>query len=94
MTLEQLGNLGELIGSIGVILSLVYLGRQIQQQNTITRAQFGHSLTQRLYDRYFQTSEDEDYARFMAKFVCCDLKMKFHHHSKARCLIETKRPPA
>ena len=66
MTLEQLGNLGELIGSIGVILSLVYLGRQIQQQNTITRAQFGHSLTQRLYERYFQTSKDEDYARFMA----------------------------
>ena len=31
MTLEQLGNLGELIGSVGVILSLVYLGRQIQQ---------------------------------------------------------------
>ena len=66
MTLEQLGNLGELIGSVGVILSLVYLGRQIQQQNTITRAQFGHSLTQRLYERYFQTSKDEDYARFMA----------------------------
>lgn len=66
MTLEQLGNLGELIGSIGVIISLVYLGRQIQQQNTITRAQFGHSLTQRLYERYFQTSKDEDYARFMA----------------------------
>ncbi len=30
MTLEQLGNLGELIGFIGVIMSLVYLGRQIQ----------------------------------------------------------------
>ena len=48
MTLEQLGNLGELIGSIGVILSLVYLGRQIQQQNTITRVQFGHSPEQRI----------------------------------------------
>ena len=59
MTLEQLGNLGELIGSLGVIVSLIYLGRQIQQQNVITRAQFGHSLTQRLYERYFQTSKDE-----------------------------------
>jgi hypothetical protein len=29
-------------------------------------AQFGHSLTQRLYERCFQTSKDEDYARFMA----------------------------
>ena len=50
MTLEQLGNLGELIGSLGVIVSLVYLGRQFQQQNVITREQFGHSLTQRLYE--------------------------------------------
>ena len=67
MTLEQLGNLGELIGSIrGNPVVGVYLGRQIQQQNTITHAQFGHSLTQRLYERYFQTSKDEDYARFMA----------------------------
>lgn len=66
MTLEQLGNLGELIGSLGVIVSLIYLGRQIQQQNVITRAQFGHSLTQRLYERYFQTSKDEAYAEFMA----------------------------
>jgi hypothetical protein len=72
MTQEQLGNLGELIGSIGVIMSLVYLGRQIQQQNTITRAQFGHSLTRRLYERYFQTSKDEDYARFMAMDCASD----------------------
>ena len=66
MTLEQLGNLGELIGSLGVILSLIYLGKQIHQQNVITRAQFGASLTQRLYDRYFQSSKDEKYAEFLA----------------------------
>ena len=39
---------------------------QIHQQNIITKAQFGHSLTQRLYDRYFQTSKDKEYAEFMA----------------------------
>lgn len=65
ITLEPPGNLGELTGSIEVILSLVYLGRQIQQQNTFTRAPFGHSPTQRLYERNFQTSQDEDYARIM-----------------------------
>ena len=66
ISLEQLGNLGELIGSVGVVVSLIYLAKQIQQQNVITRAQFGHSLTQRLYDRYFQTSKDDEYAEFMA----------------------------
>ena len=31
MTLEDLGNLGEFIGAIGVVLSLLYLGLQIRQ---------------------------------------------------------------
>ena len=66
MTLEELGNLGEAIGAVGVIFSLVYLAIQIRQQNKIVKAQFGNSLTQRLYDRYFQTSKDAEYAEFMA----------------------------
>ena len=66
MNIEDLGNIGEFIGSLGVIFSLIYLGKQIKQQNETTRAQFGHSLTQRLYDRYFQTSKDGAYAEFMS----------------------------
>lgn len=66
MSIEDLGNIGEFIGSLGVIFSLIYLGKQIKQQNEVTRAQFGHSLTQRLYDRYFQTSRDGSYAEFMS----------------------------
>ena len=57
----------QVIASLGVVVSVVYLGIQIHQQNVITKAQFGHSLTQRLYDRYFQTSKDREYAEFMAK---------------------------
>ena len=57
----------QVIASLGVVVSVVYLGIQIHQQNVITKAQFGHSLTQRLYDRYFQTSKDNEYAEFMAK---------------------------
>ena len=57
----------QIIASLGVVVSVVYLGIQIHQQNIITKAQFGHSLTQRLYDRYFQTSKDQEYAEFMSK---------------------------
>ena len=57
----------QIIASLGVVISVVYLGIQIHQQNIITKAQFGHSLTQRLYDRYFQTSKDQEYAEFMSK---------------------------
>ena len=56
----------QIIAALGVVVSVVYLGMQIKQQNIITKAQFGHSLTQRLYDRYFQTSKDLEYATFMS----------------------------
>tara|TARA_A100001011_G_scaffold149275_1_gene157517 strand:+ start:4320 stop:4847 length:528 start_codon:yes stop_codon:yes gene_type:complete len=57
----------QIIAALGVVVSVVYLGVQINQQNKITKAQFGHSLTQRLYERYFETSSNKDYAEFLAK---------------------------
>ena len=57
----------QIIAALGVVVSVVYLGIQINQQNKITKAQFGHSLTQRLYERYFETSTNKDYAEFLAK---------------------------
>ena len=57
----------QIIAALGVVVSVVYLGIQINQQNKITKAQFGHSLTQRLYERYFETSTNRDYAEFLAK---------------------------
>ena len=65
MNIEDLGNIGEFIGSLGVIFSLIYLGKQIKQQNEVTRAQRSF-LNSRLYDRYFQTSRDGSYAEFMS----------------------------
>ena len=57
----------QIIAALGVVVSVIYLGLQIKQQNVITKAQFGHSHTQRLYDRYFQTSTNREYAEFLAK---------------------------
>ena len=36
----------QVVAALGVVISVVYLGVQIHQQNEITKAQFGHSLTQ------------------------------------------------
>ncbi|MBW2725788.1 MAG: hypothetical protein JRE71_15510 [Deltaproteobacteria bacterium] len=33
MTLQDLGNIGEFVGAIGVVTSLVYLALQIRQQS-------------------------------------------------------------
>ncbi len=37
MTLEDLGNIGDLVGGVGVILSLLYLAIQIRQSSRIAR---------------------------------------------------------
>ena len=39
MTLQDLGNIGEFLGSIGVVASLIYLARQIRHSSKIAAAQ-------------------------------------------------------
>ena len=38
MTLLELGALGELIGGIAIIVSLIYVGRQLKQSNSMARS--------------------------------------------------------
>ena len=57
----------QVIAALGVIVSVVYLAIQIHQQNEITKAEFGHSLTHRMYERYFNTSKDDEFSNFLSK---------------------------
>ena len=56
-----------MVAAFGVVVSVIYLGIQIHQQNEITKAQFGHSLTHRMYERYFNTSKDKEFSNFLSK---------------------------
>ena len=56
----------QMVAAFGVLVSVIYLGLQIHQQNEITKAQFGHSLTQRMYGRYFNTAKDKEFSNFLA----------------------------
>ena len=56
-----------MVAAFGVVVSVIYLGIQIHQQNEITKAQFGHSLTHRMYERYFNTSKDREFSNFLSK---------------------------
>ena len=56
----------QMVAAFGVLVSVIYLGLQIHQQNEITKAQFGHSLTQRMYERYFNTAKDKEFSNFLA----------------------------
>ena len=52
MSFQDMGSLGEFIAAIATVATLLYLSAQIRQTNLITKAQFGHGLTHRLYERF------------------------------------------
>ena len=45
MSAETIIIIVQMVAAFGVVVSVIYLGIQIHQQNEITKAQFGHSLT-------------------------------------------------
>jgi hypothetical protein len=45
-TVEMLGNVGEFLGAIGVVISLVFVGYSITQNTKATRAQTHQAITQ------------------------------------------------
>ena len=67
MSTQTLILIVQMVAAFGVVVSVIYLGVQIHQQNEITKAQFGHSLTQRMYERYFNTAKDKEFSEFLAK---------------------------
>ena len=67
MNWEAVGAVGELIGAIGLFVSIFYLAVQVNQQNEITRAQFGFSLSQRLYERFFKTAQDPKFCELLSR---------------------------
>jgi len=65
-TLQALGNLGEFVGAIGVVISLVYLARQTMQNTASVRAASFNSMIQnsiRLLEHAFR---DREFAEFLA----------------------------
>ena len=67
MSAETIIIIVQMVATFGVVVSVIYLGIQIHQQNEITKAQFGHSLTHRMYERYFNTSKDKEFSNFLSK---------------------------
>lgn len=67
MDLDQLASIGDLLGGIGVILSLLYLAVQLRDQSRGLRSEsYGRSLDRlaRLQERF---AEDSDFSRLFNK---------------------------
>jgi len=63
-TIQALGSLGEFVSALAVVISLIYLGRQMQQNTTSVRAASFNSMVEnsiRLLEHAFRDSEFASY---------------------------------
>jgi hypothetical protein len=65
--LQALGNLGEFVGAIGVVVSLVYLARQMIQNTKAVRAQSFNSMVQNSISLLEHSFRDSEFADFLTR---------------------------
>jgi len=66
MTLEDLGNIGEFVAAIGVIISLVYLATQIRQNTSAVRSSASQAITETRTDFLKSISDSPEVARMFS----------------------------
>ncbi len=64
-TLQDLGSLGEFVGALGVVISLVYLARQMRQNTTSVRAASFNSMTENSLRLLEPSFREADFADFL-----------------------------
>ena len=67
MIMDDILGIVQIISGVAVIASVIYLAREVSQTSRIVRAQFGHGLTSRLYERYFLSAKDKEFSQFLSK---------------------------
>ncbi len=64
-TLQDLGSLGEFVGALGVVISLIYLAQQMRQNTTSVRAASFNSMTENSLRLLEYAIRDGDFAGFL-----------------------------
>ncbi len=67
MDLSIVVDIAQVISSFAVVVSVAYLAIQMHQNRTMTKLQFGYKLNDRLYRRYFESSHNENFAKFLSR---------------------------
>jgi len=65
--LQDLGNLGEFVGAIGVVVSLVYLARQMIHNTKAVRAASFNSMVQNSLSLLEHSFRDSEFADFLSR---------------------------
>ena len=66
-TLQALGNLGEFVGALGVVISLIYLAQQMSQNTTSVRAASFNSMVQNSIRLLEHSFRDSEFAAFLER---------------------------
>ena len=69
MTLEDIGNIGEFIGAIAVVISLIYLAAQIRQNTRALNSSSYAQSAEQLWLVNLAVAQNSDLARIMAEFA-------------------------
>lgn len=67
MNLETLGSIGDLLGGIGVVASLIYLGVQIRQNTKALRSSSYHQAAEQTWNYCLAVAQDASLAEILAK---------------------------
>lgn len=65
--LQDLGNIGEFVGALGVVVSLVYLARQMIQNTVSVRAASFNAMVQNSIRLLEHSFRDSEFADFLAR---------------------------
>ena len=67
VVLEQIAYCADILAAVGVILSLIYVGRQLQQTNTVSRSTVLQSISGKLTDFLMSIASSPELAESIAK---------------------------
>ena len=59
--------IAQLVSSLAMVVSVIYLARQISEEKIAKKMEFGFNLTDRLYQRYFQSAQNENFTKFLSQ---------------------------
>ena len=87
MTLDQLASLGEFVGGIGVIVSLVFVGIQIRQNTNSIKGQSELDLNQRYAELHGRANVSDELPRIWDKAINNPNELSEEEIRRARWLI-------
>ena len=58
MTISDLGSIANLLAAVGVIVTLIYLSRQVKQGNLLAKAQARQRMVEQAHDELYQWKND------------------------------------